>query len=55
MFLIPGENMLGFDFQSGGYISADFKGRVLMKLARYSAQKIKLQSNYTLDIGDDFV
>ena len=44
MYLIPAENMLGLDFQSSGFISEDFKGRVVVKLANYSAQKIKLQS-----------
>ena len=44
MYLIPAENMFGLEFQSSGFISEDFKGRVLVKIANYSAQKIKLQS-----------
>jgi dUTPase len=43
MFLIPAENMR-LDFQSGGYISSNYKGRVLVKLANYSGKIIKLQS-----------
>ena len=43
MFLIPMENM-PLDFQSGGYIAGNYKGRVLVKLANYSAKSIKLQS-----------
>ena len=43
MFLIPMENM-PLDFQSGGFISSNYKGRVLVKLANYSAKSIKLQS-----------
>ena len=35
MYLIPAENMLGLDFQSSGFISEDFKGRVLVNLANY--------------------
>ena len=42
MFLIPTEN-LELDFQSGGYISASYKGRVLLKLANYSSKTIQLQ------------
>ena len=34
MFLIPMENM-PLDFQSGGYIASNYKGRVLVKLANY--------------------
>ena len=43
MFLIPMENM-PLDFQSGGYIASNYKGRVLVKLANYSVNSIKLQS-----------
>ena len=43
MFLIPMENM-PLDFQSGGYIASNYKGRVLVKLANYSAKSLKLQS-----------
>ena len=43
MFLIPTENMR-LDFQSGGYISTNYKGRVLVKLANYSGKIVKLQS-----------
>ena len=43
MFLIPMENM-PLDFQSGAYIASNYKGRVLVKLANYSAKSIKLQS-----------
>ena len=43
MFLILAENMR-LDFQSGGYISDNYKGRVLVKLANYSGKIMKLQS-----------
>ena len=43
MFLIPVEN-LALDFQSGGYISTSYKGRVMVKLANYSSKSIQLQS-----------
>ena len=43
MFLIPVEN-LALDFQSGGYISTSYKGRVMLKLANYSSKTIQLQS-----------
>ena len=43
MFLIPAENMR-LDFQSGGYISGNYKGRVLVKLANYSGKIMKLHS-----------
>ena len=43
MFLIPAENMR-LDFQSGGYISGNYKGRVLVKLANYSGKIMKLNS-----------
>ena len=43
MFLIPTENS-PLDFQSGGYISSNYKGRVLVKLVNYSGKTIKLQS-----------
>ena len=35
MFLIPSENM-PLVFESGGYISENYKGRILLKLANYS-------------------
>ena len=43
MFLIPVEN-IPLDFQSGGYISSKYKGRVIVKLANYSTNSIRLQS-----------
>ena len=43
MFLIPIENLV-LDFQSGGYISTSYKGRVMPKLANYSSKSIQLQS-----------
>ena len=43
MFLISTENMR-LDFQSGGFISTNYKGRVLVKLANYSGKIVKLQS-----------
>ena len=43
MFLIPCENM-PLVFESGGYISENFKGRILLKLANYSSKTIKLDS-----------
>ena len=43
MFLIAIENT-PLDFQSGGYISNNYRGRVLVKLANYSEKTIKLQS-----------
>ena len=43
MFLIPCEN-LPLVFESGGYISANYKGRILLKLANYSSKTIQLQS-----------
>ena len=43
MFLIPIENLV-LDFQSGGYISTSYKGRVMLKLANYSSKSIQLQS-----------
>ena len=47
MFLIPIENT-PLDFQSGGYISNNYRGRVLVKLANYSEKTIKLQSGTTV-------
>ena len=41
MFLIPCENM-PLVFESGGYVSENFKGRILLKLANYSSKTIKL-------------
>ena len=43
MFLLPAEN-IGVAFESSGYISGKFKGRVLVKLANHSANTMKLQS-----------
>ena len=43
MFLIPIENT-PLDFQSRGYISNNYKGRVLVKLANYSVNSIRLHS-----------
>ena len=43
MFLIPQENN-PLTFESGGYISSNYKGRVLVKPANYSSNTIKLQS-----------
>ena len=43
MFLIPSENM-PLVFESGGYISENFKGRIVLKLANYSSKIIQLQS-----------
>lgn len=43
MFLIPIENT-PLDFQSCGYISSNYKGRVLVKLANYSVKSIRLHS-----------
>ena len=47
MFLIPAENTI-LDFQSVGYISSNYRGRVLVKLANYSGKTIKLQSGTTI-------
>ena len=43
MFLIPFENM-PLVFESGGYISENYKGRILLKLANYSSKTTQLQS-----------
>ena len=43
MYLIPHENM-SLVFESGGYISENFKGRIVLKLANYSSKIIQLQS-----------
>ena len=43
MFLIPSENMT-LVFESGGYVSENYKGRILLKLANYSSKIIQLQS-----------
>ena len=40
MFLIPIENT-PLDFQSSGYISSNYKGRVLVKLANYSSIRLR--------------
>ena len=47
MFLIPSEN-LPLIFESGGYISENFKGRIVLKLANYSSKIIQLQSGINL-------
>ena len=47
MFLIPAENTI-LDFQSVGYISSNYRGRVLVKLANHSGKSIKLQSGTTI-------
>ena len=47
MFLIPSEN-LPLVFESGGYISENFKGRIVLKLANYSSKIIQLQSGINL-------
>lgn len=47
MFLIPAENT-SLDFQSVGYISSNYRGRVLVKLANYSGKSIKLQSGTSI-------
>ena len=47
MFLIPTENMPLF-FESTGYISENFKGRILLKLANYSSNSIKLPSGSSI-------
>ena len=43
MFLSPYEN-LPLSFESGGYISRNYSGRVVLKLTNYCAQSIKLNS-----------
>ena len=47
MFLIPCENM-PLVFESGGYISENFKGRIVVKLANYGSKIIQLQSGINL-------
>ena len=47
MFLIPAENTILY-FQSVGYISSNYRGRVLVKLANHSGKSIKLQSGTTI-------
>ena len=47
MFLIPNENM-PLVFESGGYVSENFKGRIVLKLANYSSKIIQLQSGINL-------
>ena len=42
MFLIPSENM-PLVFESGGYVSESFKGRIVLKLVNYYSRTIKLQ------------
>ena len=43
MFLTPFEN-LPLSFESGGYISRKYRGRVVIKLTNYSTNSIKLHS-----------
>ena len=43
MHLIPYEN-LPLVFESGGYISRKYSGRVMIKLTHYSANSVKLNS-----------
>ena len=47
MFLIPSEN-LSLMFESKGYISASYKGRVVVKLANHSGMTFNLQSGTTV-------
>ena len=47
MFLIPHENM-PLVFESGGYVSENFKGRIVLKLANYSSKIMQLQSGINL-------
>ena len=47
MFLIPHENM-PLVFESAGYISESFRGRILLKLANYSSNTIKLLSGSSI-------
>ena len=47
MFLIPSEN-LPLVFESGGYVSENFKGRIVVKLANYGSKIIQLQSGINL-------
>ena len=47
MFLIPCENM-PLVFESAGYISESFRGRILLKLANYSSNTIKLLSGSSI-------
>ena len=43
MFLTPYEN-LPLSFESGGYISRKYRGRIVIKLTNYSTNSIKLHS-----------
>ena len=43
MHLIPCEN-LPLSFESGGYISRKYSGRVVTKLTNYTANSVKLNS-----------
>ncbi len=43
MHLIPYEN-LSLSFESGGYISRKYSGRVVTKLTNYTANSVKLNS-----------
>ena len=47
MFLIPCENM-PLVFESAGYISESFRGRILLKLTNYSSNTIKLLSGSSI-------
>ena len=47
MFLTPYEN-LPLSFESGGYISRKYRGRVIIKLTNYSTNSIKQHFGTTL-------
>ena len=43
MFLIPAENMFGLSLLSSGFVSCDYRGRILLKLGNFSESKIMVQ------------
>ena len=47
MFLTPYEN-LPLSFESGGYISRKYRGRIVIKLTNYSTNSTKLHSGTTV-------
>ena len=47
MFLTPYEN-IPLNFESGGYISRKYRGRIVIKLTNYSTNSIKLHSGTTV-------
>ena len=47
MFLIPHEN-IPLVFESGGYVSENFEGRIVVKLANSGSKIIQLQSGINL-------